>query len=51
MWVTGFPPTSMGSIPGQLIAFATDKLALGWVFPKDFGSPCQFSYHKLLHIH
>jgi hypothetical protein len=28
-----------------------DKVALGQVFSKYFGFPCQFSFHQLLHIH
>jgi hypothetical protein len=27
------------------------KVALGQVFSQNFGFPCQFSFHKLLHIH
>jgi hypothetical protein len=28
-----------------------DKVALGPVLSEYFGFPCQFSFHRLLHIH
>jgi hypothetical protein len=28
--------------------FVVDKVALGYVFSKYFGFPCQFSFHQLL---
>jgi hypothetical protein len=31
--------------------FVVDKMALGQVFSEYFGFPCQFSFHRLLHIH
>jgi hypothetical protein len=33
------------------VAFVVDKVALGQVFSEYFGFPCQFSFHRLLHIH
>jgi hypothetical protein len=33
------------------MGFVVDKVALGQVFPEYFGFPCQFSFHRLLHIH
>jgi hypothetical protein len=40
----------MGSSPGH-VGFVVDKLALGHVFSENFGLPCQFSFHRLLHTH
>jgi hypothetical protein len=31
------------------VGFVVDKVALGQVFSKYFGFPCQFSFHRLLH--
>jgi hypothetical protein len=33
------------------VGFVVDKVELGQVFSEDFGFPCQFSFHRLLHIH
>jgi hypothetical protein len=33
------------------VGFLVDKVALGQVFFEYFGFPCQFSFHRLLHIH
>jgi hypothetical protein len=33
------------------VGFVVDKVALGQVFSEYFSSPCQFSYHRLLHTH
>jgi hypothetical protein len=33
------------------VGFVVDRVALGQVFSKYFGFPCQFSFHRLLHIH
>jgi hypothetical protein len=33
------------------VGFVVDKVALGQVFSKYFGFPCQFSFHRLLHTH
>jgi hypothetical protein len=33
------------------MGFVVDKVALGQVFSEYFGFPCQFSFHRLLHIH
>jgi hypothetical protein len=33
------------------MGFVVDKVALGQVFSEYFGSPCQFSFHRLLHTH
>jgi hypothetical protein len=41
----GFEPMS-----GHM-RFVVDKVALGQVFPKYFVFHCQFSFHRLLHIH
>jgi hypothetical protein len=41
----GFEPRS------SRVGFVMDKVALGQVFSKLFGFPCQFSFHRLLHIH
>jgi hypothetical protein len=31
--------------------FVVNKVALGQVFSEYFGFPCQFSFHRLFHIH
>jgi hypothetical protein len=36
---------------GRSCGFVVDKVALGQVFSEYFGFPCQFSFHRLLHIH
>jgi hypothetical protein len=33
------------------VGFVVDKVALGQVFSKYFGFPCQFAFHRLLHNH
>jgi hypothetical protein len=32
------------------VGFVVDKAALGQVFSEYFGFPCQFSFHRLLHM-
>jgi hypothetical protein len=31
--------------------FVMDKMALGQAFSKNFGFPCQYTFHLLLHNH
>jgi hypothetical protein len=33
------------------VGFVVDKVALGKVFSKYFGFPCQSSFHQILHPH
>jgi hypothetical protein len=33
------------------VGFVVDKVALGQVSFENFGFPCQFFFHKMLHIH
>jgi hypothetical protein len=33
------------------VGFVVDKVALGQVFSEYFDFPCQFSFHRLTHIH
>jgi hypothetical protein len=33
------------------VGFVVDKVVLGQVFSEYFVFPCQFSFHRLLHIH
>jgi hypothetical protein len=33
------------------VGFVVDKVALGQVFSKYFGCPCQSSFHQFLHNH
>jgi hypothetical protein len=33
------------------VGFVVDKVALGQVFSEYFGFPCQFLFHRLLHIY
>jgi hypothetical protein len=33
------------------VGFVVDKVTLGQVFSEYFGFPCQFGFHRLLHIH
>jgi hypothetical protein len=52
----GYSPASHRGGPGfdprsGLVGFVVDKVALGQVFSEYFGLPCQFSFHRLLHIH
>jgi hypothetical protein len=46
--VAGVPPLRPRSEP---VGFVLDEVALGQVFSEYFGFPCQFSFHRLLHIH
>jgi hypothetical protein len=50
--VAGFPSRGPGFAPecGH-VGFVVDKLALGQVFSKYFGFPCQLSFHQILHPH
>jgi hypothetical protein len=32
------------------VGFMVDKVAMGQVFSQYFGFPCQFSFHRLIHI-
>jgi hypothetical protein len=45
---TGPPRFEPGS--GQ-VGFVVDKVALGQIFSKYFGFPCQSSFHQVLHYH
>jgi hypothetical protein len=36
---------------GQHVGFVADKAAMGQVFSKYFGFPCQLSFHQFLHHH
>jgi hypothetical protein len=48
----GFPPRQPGFDPRTgYVGFVVDKVALGQVFIEYFGFFCQFSFHRLLHIH
>jgi hypothetical protein len=50
--VVGFPPRPTGFELGLgHVGFVVDKVALGQVFSEYFGFLCQFSFHRLLHIH
>jgi hypothetical protein len=48
-------PTAATWIRAQVrsghVGFMMDKVALGHVFSKYLDFPCQFSFHRLLHIH
>jgi hypothetical protein len=33
------------------VGFVVDEVALGQVLSEYFGFPCQFSFHRLFHIH
>jgi hypothetical protein len=33
------------------VGFVVDKVAMGQIFSECFDFPCQFSFHRLLHIH
>jgi hypothetical protein len=50
--IAGFPTRRPGfePRPGH-VGFAVDKVALGQAFSEYSGFPCQFSCHRLLHIH
>jgi hypothetical protein len=50
--VAGFTPRRPGFEPGSgHVGFMVDKVALGQVFSENFGFPCQFASHRLLHNH
>jgi hypothetical protein len=50
--VAGFPSQKPGFEPRSgHVGFVMDKVALRQVFSEYFGFPCQFSFHRLLHIH
>jgi hypothetical protein len=50
--VAGFPTWRFSFDPRSSdVGFVVDKVALGQVFSEYFGFPCQFSFHRLLHIH
>jgi hypothetical protein len=49
--ITGFTPWQPGFKPRSgHVGFVVDEMALGQIFSEDFGFPCQFSFHQLLHI-
>jgi hypothetical protein len=49
--VVGFPPWGPGfDTRSEQTGFVVDEVALEWVFSNYFDFPCQFSFHKLLHI-
>jgi hypothetical protein len=46
------PPWRSRLEPGSgHVGFVVDKVALGQVISEYFGFPCQFSFHRMLHIH
>jgi hypothetical protein len=50
--VAGSPPRRPGFEPRSgHVGLVVDKVALGQVFSEYFDFPCQFSFHRLLHIH
>jgi hypothetical protein len=50
--VPGFSPRRPGFEPRSgHVGFVVDRVALGQVSSEYFGFPCQFSFHRLLHIH
>jgi hypothetical protein len=50
--VACFPTRRPGFEPRSgHVGFMVEKVALGQVFSEYFGFPCQFSFHRLLHIH
>jgi hypothetical protein len=50
--VAGFPQPRPGFQPrSSHVGFVVDKVALEQVISEYFGFPCQFSFHRLLHIH
>jgi hypothetical protein len=52
MQVAGFPPRRPGfETRSGHVGFVVDRVALGQVFSEYVGFPCQFSFHRLLHIH
>jgi hypothetical protein len=50
--VAGFPPRRprFESRSGH-VGFMVDKVGLWQFFSEHFGFPCQFSFHRLLHVH
>jgi hypothetical protein len=48
-------PTAAARVRSQVrsghVEFVPDENKLGQVFSEYFGFPCQFSFHRLLHIH
>jgi hypothetical protein len=48
--VVGFTSPRPGFEPSY-VRFVVDKVALGLAYPEYFGFRCQFSFHRLLHIH
>jgi hypothetical protein len=48
--VAGFQPQLLGFDPRSGHVGFVDEVTLGQVFSKYFGFPCQYSFHKLLHI-
>jgi hypothetical protein len=50
--VAGLPQRRLGFEPTSgHVGFMVDKVALGQVFSKYFGLPCQFSFHRLICAH
>jgi hypothetical protein len=50
--VAGFPPRwSELELRSGHVGFLVDKVTVGQVFSGDFNFPCQFSFHRQLHIH
>jgi hypothetical protein len=50
--VGGFPQRRPGFEPRSgHVEFVVDKVAPRQIFSEYFGFPCQFSFHRLLHIH
>jgi hypothetical protein len=50
--VAGFQPRRPGFKTGSShVGFVVDKVALGQVFSKYFGFPCQSLFHQFLHSH
>jgi hypothetical protein len=50
--ISGFPPLRPGFDPRSgHVVFVVDKVALGHVFSENFSCPCQFSFHRLIHIY
>jgi hypothetical protein len=49
--VAGFLPRSGFEPRSGHVWCVVDKVARGHIFPKYFDFPCQFSFHRLLHIH
>jgi hypothetical protein len=47
--VSSWLPTAAARV--RFLGFVVDKVALGQVFSKYFGFPCQSSFHQFLHHH